>query len=258
MPDNTDEPVSVQPKKLSWNPVAIVIITIGLFFLSQLIAGAILLAISLGAGWDQAQLSSWFKVSAFPQFIYVLMADVLMLIGVRYLLSIKKQSFKDIGLSKPRMSDAGRALLAYGVYVVIFIILSLVAKKISPSLNLEQKQELGFEANRGTLNLILAGFSLVVLPPIVEEIVTRGFLYTGLRSRLKVVPAAIITSLVFAAAHLQFGSDAPLLWVAAIDTFTLSLVLVYLRETTGHLAAPMFLHMYKNLVAFSVLFIFIK
>lgn len=253
-----DAPLTSQQKRLQWNPVSIVVITVGLFFVSQLIAGAVLIAVAMVAGWDQAEVNSWFKASAFPQFLYVLMSDVLIILGVRYFLKLKKQTFKDIGLAWPQLADFGKAILAYGVYVVLFIAFTAVAKMVAPSLNLEQEQQIGFEANRGILSLIFAGVSLVILPPIVEEILTRGFLYTGLRGRLKIIPAAVITSLVFAAAHLQFGSDAPLLWVAAIDTFTLSLVLVYLRETTGHLAAPMLVHMFKNGLAFSLLFIFMK
>ena len=129
-------------------------------------------------------------------------------------------------MSKPQMSDVGKALLAYAGYLVIFMLTTIIAKKISPSLNVDQQQQLGFEANKGLVNLVLAGISLVILPPIVEETLCRGYLYTGLRSRYKIIPSAIITSIVFASAHLQFGSNAPLLWIAAIDTFVLSLVLV--------------------------------
>ncbi len=245
-------------RKIGSNPFAIIIATISLFFAAQFLASAVFILIVTITGWSDSQFQSWFDSSAFPQFLFVLIADGLIILGVWQLLRKKNQTLKDVGLSKPLFSDAAQALLAYGCYIIMFVIISAVAKVIAPSLNLDQEQQLGFEANKGIMNLILAGISLVILPPIVEEILCRGYLFTGLRSRMKLVPAAIITSLVFAAAHLQFGSDAPLLWVAAIDTFVLSLVLVYLREKTGRLAAPMFLHAYKNLVAFSILFIFVK
>jgi membrane protease YdiL (CAAX protease family) len=97
--------------------------------------------------------------------------------------------------------------------------------------------------------------SLVVLPTIVEEILVRGFLYGGLRNKLRPVGAGLIASLIFAAAHLQFGSGEPLLWVAAIDTFILSLFLIRLRETTGNLWSGMTVHFMKNGLAFTALFI---
>ena len=87
------------------------------------------------------------------------------------------------------------------------------------------------------------------LPPIGEETLMRGYLYSGLRSRLHFWPALLITSLLFGVAHLSTGVSGPL-WAAAVDTFILSAVLVYLREKTGALYAPIMLHGLNNLVAF--------
>lgn len=240
------------------NPIIIVLFTIGIFFVAQFLASMVFVLLTTIFGWNEAELKRWFNTTAFPQFFYVAISDGFIVLGVWYLLKKQKQTLRYIGVSKPMLADAGKALIGYGFYVVIFIVITAVAKIIVPSLNLEQEQQLGFEANKGLVNMVIAGISLVILPPIVEEILCRGFLFTGLRRQMKFIPAGIITSIVFAIAHLEFGSKAPLLWVAAIDTFVLSLVLVYLREKTGRLAASMFLHAYKNLVAFSILFIFMK
>jgi membrane protease YdiL (CAAX protease family) len=53
---------------------------------------------------------------------------------------------------------------------------------------------------------------------------------------------------------LQTGQGASLLWAAGVDTFVLSLVLVYLREKTGALYAGMLVHSLNNLIAFGVHF----
>ncbi len=235
------------------NPIVIIFNTLALFFVSQFIASFVIIFLQKIRGGEASQ-----SLGISLQFIYVVIADLLILLGVRMFLHKKGQTLKSVGFSKPQMSDVGRALMAYAGYLVIFMITTIIARKISPSLNVDQQQQLGFEANKGLVNLALAGISLVILPPIVEETLCRGYLYTGLRSRYRIVPSAIITSMIFASAHLQFGSDAPLLWIAAIDTFVLSLVLVYLREKTGRLAAPMILHGIKNMIAFSLLFIFMK
>ena len=66
--------------------------------------------------------------------------------------------------------------------------------------------------------------------------------------------AVIGTSLLFAAGHLAEGGSAGLLYIAAIDTFSLSLVLIYLREKTDGLWASMTLHALKNGIAFVALF----
>jgi len=94
-----------------------------------------------------------------------------------------------------------------------------------------------------------------VLPPLVEETVFRGFVFAGLRNKLKFVWAALATSALFASAHLQIGNGQPLLWVAALDTFTLSLVLCYLREKTDSLWPGILLHALKNGIAFLSLFV---
>jgi membrane protease YdiL (CAAX protease family) len=64
----------------------------------------------------------------------------------------------------------------------------------------------------------------------------------------------LVTSLFFGLAHLQLGNGAAALWAAGLDTFVLSLVLVYLREKSGALYAGMLVHSLNNVVAFSVHF----
>ena len=127
----------------------------------------------------------------------------------------------------------------------------------SRSFNMNQKQDLGFSTATTGLPLGLIFISLVILPPLVEEALFRGFLYGGLRGKLKPISAALITSALFALPH-TFGNDAgaSLLWVASVDTFLLSLILVYLREKTGSLWPGIFLHMLKNGLAFASLFLF--
>ena len=130
-----------------------------------------------------------------------------------------------------------------------------IATHLFPSLNVHQKQQLGFQDASGGLKLALTFVSLCVLPPLVEETVFRGFMFTTLRGKLKFVWAALITSLIFASAHLEFGSGQPLLWVAALDTFTLSMVLCYLRQKTDSLWPGILLHSLKNCIAFVTLFV---
>jgi len=60
----------------------------------------------------------------------------------------------------------------------------------------------------------------------------------------------------FGAAHLSEGGAAGPLWVGALDTAILSMVLIGLREWTGNLWAGITLHMTKNLIAFLAIFIF--
>lgn len=52
-----------------------------------------------------------------------------------------------------------------------------------------------------SISVALAVFSLVIIAPIVEEIVFRGLLFGALAARLGVVASALITALLFGAAH---------------------------------------------------------
>jgi membrane protease YdiL (CAAX protease family) len=240
--------------KTMYGPLSVVVLTLFIFFGAQTFA-YILMSILVGVfGISDGATADWFESSALSQMIFSILASGLVIASVAWLLKRRGFSLRDVGLKKPHLGDIGRTLLVYVGYLAAFVVITVVAKALVPSLDLDQEQ-FNFDAISKTApNLFFLFVSLVILPPIMEEILTRGFLYTGLRSKLKVVPAAIITSIIFAAAHLQFGEGAPLLWIAALDTFVLSLALVYLREKTGRLAAPIMLHGLKNAIAFCLLF----
>lgn len=238
-----------------WDPVQTVILTIATYLTSQLVASILVLTIPLLFGVTEASLKVWLR-GAVGQFLLIVLIEAFVMLILWGLLHVKKSSFTDIGLAWPRLKDVGLAIVGFFVYLVLYVVIALVARLIFPTLDFQQEQRLGFETAAAGGQLVLVFISLVILPPLVEEVLARGFLYTGLKTKLPIWAAAVITSVMFAVAHLQFGSGAPLLWVAAIDTFTLSLVLVYLRERTGNLGASIALHMLKNGLAFTLLFIF--
>src|SRR5690606_23879253 len=115
----------------------------------------------------------------------------------------------------------GYALVAYGLYFITYLAVIIIASNLLSGLNLDQEQKTGFQAAYSTAELIMAFVSLVVLPPLAEEFLFRGFIFSSLRAKYKLSTSIIITSVLFGVLHLQFGSGAPLLWVAAIDTFIL-------------------------------------
>lgn len=231
---------------VAWGPVAAVIVTVLALLGAQLLAGVILVSVYTGS--DR---SDWFTSTA-GQFYFVLISDVLILSSVWGFLRLRRAKLRDLGFGRsPAWNDVGMALLGYVAYFAVFVVLSIVAGIVTP-IDLEQRQELGFDNLFIYSDRLVALVSLVILPPIVEETVFRGFLFTGMRKKLKFLWAALITSAMFAALHLLGSSDG-LLWIAALDTLVLSLVLCYLRERTGALWAPMMLHGAKNAIAFTIL-----
>ncbi len=241
-------------KKKFWGPSASVLLTL-YAYLTSLAVGTILVSVIPAAlGWDTQTSETWIR-SATAQFLLIALVDGAVIGIVWWLLRLKKRGFRFIGLKKPQPRDVLYVLGGFIVYFLLYVVIATLAKVFVPGLDLEQNQQLGFETTKRFGELALIFVSLVIIPPIVEEILFRGFLYTGLKTKWPTWLAALITSIMFAAAHLQFGSGAPLLWVAAIDTFALSLVLIYLREKTGGLSAPILLHGLKNGIAFTLLFI---
>ncbi len=242
-------------KPTVFGPVSAIFVTLGAFFGSQLLAGVLLGAFIALTRMSDSEAESFLLKSTAGQFLFVLIVEIFTVGILFWFMRRRAISLSTIGLGRPpRLSDTGYAALAFiGYFIVLAMIMALVEQYV-PSVNLEQEQQIGFDSAAGP-SLILVFISLVILPPLVEEIMIRGFLYSGLRRKFSVIVSALVASLVFAAAHLQFGAGEPPLYVAAIDTFVLSLVLIALREKTGSLWAGILVHALKNGIAFMALFI---
>ncbi len=193
--------------------------------------------------------------SVTTQFLFVLIIEVVSLVALYVFVRHRSISLSQLGLKKPTDSNLLLALPVFVVYFIILIILFAVLRPILPGLDFEQEQQIGFSSAQG-ISLILVFASLVILPSIVEEILVRGFLYGGFKKTFNARTAAVLASLIFGVAHLQLGSGEPPLWVAAIDTFVLSIVLIWLREKTGNIWSGVLVHMMKNSLAFLSIFVF--
>lgn len=169
-----------------------------------------------------------------PRFARLLPKDI----SIKKLLGISK---------KPALSDLGMAIIAYLAYLVVSAVVMLLIIQMIPGFQADQKQELGFESLANGLEYIFAFLTLVVMAPLAEELLFRGYLFGRLRSYVSFIPATIITSILFGFVHGQ--------WNVAIDVFILSIALCYLREKTDSLWAAIFLHSLKNGIAFTLLFV---
>lgn len=95
-------------------------------------------------------------------------------------------------------------------------------------------------------------FAMVIVAPIYEELIFRGILWSAIAEQFAALPfsmqrgavvASIVTSLVFAAIHLQYG-------IYEISTLVvLALIFCYARIKSGSLILPMLLHIINNGVA---------
>jgi uncharacterized protein len=176
-------------------------------------------------------------------------AALVFVIGVPRLLFEKSVSLRQLlgikgGL---KTKHAIYAVAAYGVYFVATVSFALIVQGIWKDFPIDEVQQVGF-GNLVVFGDYIAAFvALVIIPPIAEELLFRGYLYGKLRQTSNFLVSAIMTSIIFGLVHLQ--------WNVGIDVFILSIVLCYLREKTGTIWAGVLLHMIKNTVAFVVLFL---
>ncbi|MHC4250747.1 MAG: lysostaphin resistance A-like protein [Planctomycetota bacterium] len=80
--------------------------------------------------------------------------------------------------------------------------------------------------------------ALGVIAPVAEEVFFRGVLYAGLRKQLPVVPAVVLSSAAFAAAHMDS---------MRLLAFVLGVVAALLIEFTGSLVPAILAHMGVNI-----------
>ena len=204
--------------------------------------------------WKPSYANNWFNNSVIGQFSYVLIIEIQSLTLIALALKYKAAHFMSIGLVRFRSKDILYTLNGFLVYIAIFYAISTLAGKLISGFDANQKQNVGFQSAHGTVPLLITFVSLVILPPIAEEIIFRGYLFSGLRTKIKFIYAAIITSALFAVPHLLEGQSGGTLWIAGLDTFVLSMVLCYLREKTKSLWPGIMLHALKNGLAFAALF----
>lgn len=149
-----------------------------------------------------------------------------------------KDAMRHLGLVGPASGTGGKAfklaavaLLVYGA--VVFGKLRLVEALGLEELPLQQVSRAVMQTD-STFDLACATVVVVVLAPLMEETLFRSVLYLPLRSRLGILPAALIVALVFAAFH-------GYLW-GVVDLVLLSLIFTAFFEVTGSLPVAMAAH----------------
>lgn len=180
-------------------------------------------------------------------FVYIV--TLLLVIVVPWLIKKIKTNRLEVGLVRlPKWTDIILTPAGLIVYLIFSSLLILLATKVFPWFDINQVQNTGFSQPGQQYEYILAFATLVVIAPVAEEVLFRGYLYGKLKKFVPVWVAIITTSVLFGTIH---GT-----WNIAIDTFALSIILCLLRELTGNIWASILLHMVKNGIAFYILFIY--
>ncbi len=175
-------------------------------------------------------------------------ASITLVILVPKLLNKKfKTSKEELGTTDmPTFTDIGIAILGYIASFAIALVIIMALSNMG-LVNTAERQQLGFNNVVTGSDRAIAYIAMAVIAPIAEEIIFRGWLYGKLRKELSIIPAIILTSLLFGALHTPFS--------AAISVSILSVVMCIEREITGTIYAGIITHMIQNSIAFALLVI---
>ncbi len=139
----------------------------------------------------------------------------------------------------------GLIVLSAAGFIALSDLYSTIATKLNYNAptNLDQLTQ---QVHQMPLVIAATLLAAVLVAPICEEIFFRGFLLMGLRNNMPTWLAILLTSLVFAFAHLSPGSFVLL--------FILAIFLGILRVTTNSLWPGIILHALNNALGFIVVF----
>lgn len=180
------------------------------------------------------------------QYLIIQAVIIALLIGIGFSFRAK---LSELGLGKIKNWTYFFLLpLIFIATLVLGGIASALVTLAFPEYNAAEEQQLGLPSLGGQGDILLTGLLLVVIVPIVEEFIFRGYLQGLLRRYLPFWLTNLITSALFGIAHLQPN--------VIINTFILGLALSYVREKTNSIWTGVALHSLKNLVAFLLLFVF--
>ncbi len=254
------------PVKQGWNlflkAVALLIWVMAAVIISQLVVGYLML-------WTMGRETFLQPV---PTAIYSALSYILALTWIIFITpkitartrGSNKKNEKDISQSMTREDLGLKGMPTWtdiGLAPVGFIVATLLAAglvaifNIFPWFDAEQVQEVGFSTFLTGFDRVVAFLILVVVAPIAEELIFRGWLYGKLRPMLSekmsdgasMIISIVLVSLAFGIVHLQ--------WNVGVNVFAMSVILCGLREITGTIYAGILMHMIKNGVAFFLLYV---
>lgn len=232
-----------------------VVWTIAAFLLATIIVELVFAGLA-ALGISFSNLSDTVLEAVLAAITYIV--AIALTLGIPWLIRKTPLSQKELGVARLiSWGDIGLVVPAVVLYLLLDAIFLGVAGHIH-GFNPTQTQDVGFSHLVQQYQYFLAFITLVVVAPVAEEFLFRGYLFGKIRKRAPFWITMILVSLAFASLHIP-GTDAAghfqAQWNVAVDVFALSLVLCGLREVTNNIWAGVLLHALKNGIAFYLLFI---
>ena len=153
----------------------------------------------------------------------------------------RRPFFASLGWGWGKLGVVGGLLLVPVTIGVVFVI-SALAQLVLP----ESETTLFIQMLRSSdLARYLVAALAVLTAPFVEELIYRGMLYSGLRSRLPVVVSVLIVGAIFTLVHVQQYWGA---WASLVGLSTLSLIMTAVRAYTKSLLPCVLIHLVFNII----------
>jgi len=142
------------------------------------------------------------------------------------------------GLDLPRWRDVTIAVTGLAILIVVSDILTVAfGRELVPPFQLQIHRTA--QAEGALLSLWLA---LIVVAPVGEELLFRGFLFRGfVRDPRDALPGILAIALIWSVLHIQYD------WFGASVVFVIGMLLGYVRLYSGSTTLVILLHMLLNL-----------
>jgi membrane protease YdiL (CAAX protease family) len=148
-------------------------------------------------------------------------------------------------------------ILAFPLVLFLSQVLELIVLKVFQATQLPDQIAVKFLKStfESPLYFGIAVISIIILAPLIEETLFRGFLQTYIRQHLGSKQAIVITSVCFSMFHYSAGQGLGNISIIP-SLFVLSLFLGFLYEKRGCILSPMVLHASFNAVSVINLYLF--
>lgn len=175
--------------------------------------------------------SGWFLA------VVILITFVVVVAVAALAVRLKRWSFKEyLSLHKPTRRQVLWSLAGLAVLIVMQELLAFVAGVPSVPEFMRHSYR-----TAGSLPLLLLAF--VIIAPLYEELVFRGFMYRGWEASIGPAATVILTTALFAVIHTQYD------WVGMVGVGLFGLYAGLLRWRTGSTLLCFTVHAATNLVA---------
>ncbi|PEE43612.1 CPBP family intramembrane glutamic endopeptidase [Bacillus pseudomycoides] len=159
--------------------------------------------------------SQWFDNELYSGTLIGLTIAVILILGVCFIvLRPKKLSWSEVGIRSLSMKD-WKIIVLLTIILMVGDVIVMVLTSCTGNTYENSKTE-AMQQNVNFFTVLIAFISAAVISPIYEEIFYRGFLYRWLRTRLGMMGAIFLSSLIFTVIHIPTYNAMPVNFLSGI------------------------------------------